>query len=321
MRVASYQSAASGWRAGVLQSKVRPDGTADVVDCAGALDRRGRTGAAVTVRGLLEASALDRDLAAAVTAAAEAGHVIKGAVIGPPVPDPDKILCIGVNYRDHAGEAGMTLPVAPIVFAKFRNSLVGPRGLIVLPAASDRVDYEGEMAVVIGRTCRGVLPHEALGCVAGAFPLNDVSARDLQLQVSQWTTGKAIDTFAPCGPELVTLDEVDDLGNLTLTTRLNGSVVQQASTASMIFGVPELVSFLSQTMTLVPGDIIATGTPSGVGFARTPPLFLRDGDTVEVELGGLGVLSNPVVLEPARHLAAVPAPHRAGSETNDEKDH
>jgi 2-keto-4-pentenoate hydratase/2-oxohepta-3-ene-1,7-dioic acid hydratase in catechol pathway len=275
----------------------------------------------VTVRGLLEASALDRDLAAAVTAAAEAGHVIKGAVIGPPVPDPDKILCIGVNYRDHAGEAGMTLPVAPIVFAKFRNSLVGPRDLIVLPAASDQVDYEGEMAVVIGRTCRGVLPHEALGYVAGAFPLNDVSARDLQLQVSQWTTGKAIDTFAPSGPELVTLDEVDDLGNLTLTTRLNGSVVQQATTASMIFGVPELISFLSQTMTLVPGDIIATGTPSGVGFARTPPVFLRDGDTVEVEVGGLGVLSNPVVREPARHLAAVSAPHRAGSETNDEKDH
>jgi 2-keto-4-pentenoate hydratase/2-oxohepta-3-ene-1,7-dioic acid hydratase in catechol pathway len=131
--------------------------------------------------------------------------------------------------------------------------------------------------------------------VAGAFPLNDVSARDLQLQVSQWTTGKAIDTFAPCGPELVTLDEVGDLGDLILTTRVNGDVVQHASTAAMIFPVPVLVSFLSQTMTLVPGDIIATGTPSGVGFVRTPPLFLHDGDLVEVEIGRVGVLRSPVV--------------------------
>jgi len=211
-----------------------------------------------------------------------------------------------VNYHDHADEADMAVPVAPNVFAKFWNSLVGPRDTIVLPAASDRVDYEGELAVVIGRTCRRVAPQAAMDYVAGAFPLNDVSARDLQLQVSQWTTGKAIDTFAPCGPELVLLDEAGDLGGLTLITRVNGEVVQHASTAGMIFGVREVVAFLSQTMTLVPGDIIATGTPSGVGFARTPPLFLREGDTVEVEIGGLGAVSNRVALEPARYLAAVP---------------
>jgi 2-keto-4-pentenoate hydratase/2-oxohepta-3-ene-1,7-dioic acid hydratase in catechol pathway len=309
MRVASYWSTASGWRAGVLQSEVRPDGSADVVDCADAVAGAGSAQPGVTVRQMLTASALDAEMAASVAAAAERGQVIGGAVIGPPVPDPDKILCIGVNYRDHADESDMAVPVAPIVFAKFRNSLAGPRDAIVLPAASDQVDFEGEMAVVIGRTCRRVRPEQALDCVAGAFPLNDVSARDLQLQVSQWTTGKAIDTFAPCGPELVLLDDAGDLGSLTLTTRVNGKVVQHASTADMIFGVPRLVSFLSQTMTLVPGDIIATGTPSGVGFARTPPLFLRAGDTVDVEIEGLGVLSNPVILESARHLAAAPFTH------------
>ncbi len=237
MRVASYWSLASDWRAGVQQSEVGRDGTADVVDCADAIAASGGAETAVTVRELLASSVLGEQLACAVAAAAEAGRVISRAAIRPPVPDPDKILCIGVNYSDHGDEADMAVPVAPNVFAKFQNSLIGPRDTIVLPAASDRVDYEGELAVVIGRTCRHVTPEAAMDYVAGAFPLNDVGARDLQLQVSQWTTGKAIDTFAPCGPELVLLDEAGDLGGLTLITRVNGEVVQHASTASMIFGV------------------------------------------------------------------------------------
>jgi len=190
------------------------------VDRADAIAASGSAETAVTVRELLASSAFDEQLDCAVAAAAEACQVISRAAIGPPVPDPGKVLCIGVNYRDHADEADMAVPVAPNVFAKFRNSLVGPRDTIVLPAASGRVDYEGELAVVIARACRRVAPQAATDYVAGAFPLNDVSARDLQLQVSQWTTGKAIDTFAPCGPELVLLDEAGDLGGLTLITRV-----------------------------------------------------------------------------------------------------
>ncbi len=164
---------------------------------------------------------------------------------------------------------------------------------VVLPAAhAEFVDYEAELAVVIGRTAHAVSEADALAHVAGAMPLNDVSARDLQLQNPLWTSGKAIDTFAPCGPALVTLDEAGDLGDLTLRTRINGEVVQEGSTKDMIFGVAETIAWLSRTMTLVPGDIIATGTPAGVGGFKG--LFLRDGDTVAVEVEGLGAVSNPV---------------------------
>jgi acylpyruvate hydrolase len=213
-----------------------------------------------------------------------------------PVPDPQKIICIGLNYRDHAEETGQDIPAAPMWFAKFANSLCGSGQPVVLPAAhAEYVDYEAELALVIGRRTRNVAEEDALSCIAGALPFNDVSARDLQLQNPLWTSGKAIDTFAPCGPALVTLDEAGDLASLGLRARINGETVQQGSTSNLIFGPAELVAWLSRTMTLLPGDIIATGTPAGVGASQDR--FLRDGDTVEVEIDGLGTLTNPIRAE------------------------
>jgi acylpyruvate hydrolase len=216
-------------------------------------------------------------------------------LFGPPVPDPDKILCIGLNYREHARESGLEVPSVPVVFAKFRNSLVGPGAAIELPGVSQQVDYEGELAVVIGSRCKNIAATDALSVVAGYSAFNDVSARDLQLQVSQWTTGKAIDTFAPMGPGITPAHLVPDPQRLELITRVNGQVVQQTSTADMIFSVAEIIVYLSRSMTLEPGDIIATGTPSGVGFKREPALFLKPGDVVEVEICLIGLLSNPVI--------------------------
>jgi acylpyruvate hydrolase len=213
-----------------------------------------------------------------------------------PVPDPQKIICLGLNYRDHAAESGQDPPTAPLWFAKFANSLAGSREDVVLPAAHpDYVDYEAELAVVIGRAAHLVSAADALAYVAGAMPFNDVSARDLQLQNQLWTSGKAIDTFAPCGPALVTLDEIPDIQDLGVRARVNGELLQDGSTREQIFGVAQAVSWLSRTMTLLPGDIVATGTPAGVGASRGR--FLRAGDVVEVELEGVGTLSNQVVDE------------------------
>jgi acylpyruvate hydrolase len=210
-----------------------------------------------------------------------------------PVTDPQKIICLGLNYRDHAEETGQEIPTAPMWFAKFANSLLGSGQDIVLPAAhAEYVDYEAELALVIGRPARNVDTKDALSHIAGAMPFNDVSARDLQLQNPLWTSGKAIDTFAPCGPALVTLDEIDDLQALGLRTRVNDELLQQGTTDNLIFGPAEVVAWLSRTMTLLPGDIIATGTPAGVGAAQGR--FLRDGDTVEVEIDGLGTLISGV---------------------------
>ena len=215
------------------------------------------------------------------------------AQLAAPVPDPQKIICIGLNYRDHAEESGQEIPQAPMWFAKFQNSLCGSGAPILLPRAHpDFVDYEAELALVIGRRGYEIGEADALEHIAGVMPFNDVSARDLQVQNPLWTSGKAIDTFAPCGPALVTLEEAGDLAGLTLRTRVNGEQLQQGTTANLIFGPAELVSWLSRTMTLLPGDIIATGTPAGVGAAQGR--FLRDGDTVEVEVEGLGTVANPV---------------------------
>jgi 2-keto-4-pentenoate hydratase/2-oxohepta-3-ene-1,7-dioic acid hydratase in catechol pathway len=211
-----------------------------------------------------------------------------------PVPDAEKIICLGLNYRDHAQETGQEIPHAPMWFGKFRNSLAGDGAPIALPAAlPDYVDYEAELAIVIGSPARAVEREDALAHVAGAMCMNDVTARDLQFENPLWTSGKAIDGFAPCGPALVTLDEVADLANLAIETRVNGEVMQRGSTADMIFDVPYIVAWLSRTMTLQPGDIIATGTPAGVGGSRGA--FLRDGDRVEVQIEHLGTLTNTVV--------------------------
>jgi acylpyruvate hydrolase len=215
--------------------------------------------------------------------------------LGPPVPDPDKIICIGVNYADHANEAGLARTEVPLFFAKFRNSLTGPTSPILLPRVSNQIDYEGELAVIIGTRCKDVSVCVALEYVAGYSVFNDVSARDLQMQTSQYMAGKALDTFAPMGPGMVLASDIPNPQALQLTTRINGQVVQHASTATMIFSVAAIISFLSSLMTLEPGDIIATGTPSGVGFKRTPPLFLHEGDVTEVEIEGIGQLRNPVM--------------------------
>ena len=214
--------------------------------------------------------------------------------LGPPIPDPDKIICLGLNYRSHAEEAGFSVPKVPILFAKYPNALTGPASPIVLPGLSEEIDYEGELAVVIGRTCKGVSAAKALDYVAGYMAFNDVSARDLQFRSGQWLSGKTLDTFAPCGPALV-IGEISDPQTLTIATRVNGQTLQEGHTKDMIFSVAESIAYISQLMTLQPGDIIATGTPDGVGFKRTPPIFLRDGDIVEVEIERIGTLRNPVV--------------------------
>ena len=247
-----------------------------------------------SVRGLLEA--LDApglaELAERAAAAPER-LALAGLHLLAPVPDPEKIICLGLNYRDHAAESGQEIPTAPMWFAKFANSLIGSGEDILLPAAHPAyVDYEAELAIVIGRTASNIDAASALEYVAGAMPFNDVSARDLQIQNPLWTSGKAIDTFAPCGPALVTLDEIEDLHALGLRTRINGELVQEGNTRELIFDVPETIAWLSRTVTLVAGDIIATGTPAGVGASKNR--FLLDGDTVEVEVDGLGAVVNPV---------------------------
>jgi 2-keto-4-pentenoate hydratase/2-oxohepta-3-ene-1,7-dioic acid hydratase in catechol pathway len=247
-----------------------------------------------SVRGLL--GALDAEGLAALAGRAEsAGERVERSTVQllAPVTDPQKIICLGLNYRDHAAESGAEIPKAPMWFAKFANSLIGSGQEILLPEAHpDYVDYEAELAVVIGRPAHRVAASEALAHVAGAMPFNDVSARDLQLQNPLWTSGKALDTFAPCGPALVTLEEIEDLGALGLRTRINGELVQEGNTRELIFDVPSTIAWLSRTMTLLPGDIIATGTPAGVGASKNR--FLRDGDIVDVEVDGLGAVSNPV---------------------------
>ncbi len=255
-------------------------------------------GAPASARELL--ANLDAEAARGLVDRAEAGSAedvaLGEASLAAPVPDPQKIICMGLNYRDHAEETGQEIPQAPMWFAKFANSLCGSGEAVVLPRAHpDYADYEAELALVIGRPARNVLAEDALGHIAGVMPFNDVSARDLQWQNPLWTSGKAIDTFAPCGPALVTLEEAGDLGALRLHARIDGETVQEGTTADLIFSPAELVSWLSRTMTLLPGDIIATGTPAGVGAAKN--LFLREGNTVEVEIEGLGVLRNEVRTE------------------------
>lgn len=288
MRLVSYE-ADGAWRAGIVAGD-------RVVDAARALDGGGPP--LDSVRGILAAGVDAARLAAAAEGASEDVGALAELRLGPPVPDPERILCIGLNYKAHTDETKFEAPPAPTIFAKFRNSLVGDRAAIVVPdAAAGEVDFEGELAVVIGRRARRIRRADALDAVAGVMPLNDVSARDLQMQTQQWTAGKAVDTFAPCGPALVLLDEVGDVQDLRLTTRLNGDVVQDARTSAMIFPIAQLIEFITSFMTLEPGDVIATGTPEGVGFARTPPLYMQDGDVVEVEVEGVGLLSNRVELE------------------------
>jgi 2-keto-4-pentenoate hydratase/2-oxohepta-3-ene-1,7-dioic acid hydratase in catechol pathway len=222
------------------------------------------------------------------------GEPIERVRLLPPVPDPDKIVCIGLNYRSHAEEAGQDPPETPTFFAKFRNSLAPPGAEVPLPAASEKVDYEAEVAFVVGRRCKDVPAEEALSCVAGYTLLNDLSARDLQFMTPQWIPGKVFDGSAPCGPALVTPDEAGDPAGIEIELTLNGEVMQSASTADLIHPVPALVSYLSRLMTLEPGDIVSTGTPAGVGSVRTPRVWLKPGDEIAITSPTLGRLETRI---------------------------
>jgi 2-keto-4-pentenoate hydratase/2-oxohepta-3-ene-1,7-dioic acid hydratase in catechol pathway len=211
-----------------------------------------------------------------------------------PVPRPGKIVCVGLNYRDHAKETGQAIPTEPVLFSKFANSVVGPGADVVVPPEAEQVDYEAELAVVIGRRASAVRVADALDHVAGYACANDVSARSLQFRSSQWLLGKAIDTFLPLGPWLVTADEVPDPQALGIRCLVNDEPRQDSNTGQMVFGVAELIGFISRTLTLEPGDLLVTGTPSGVGMAADPPRFLAPGDRMRVEIDGLGRLDNTV---------------------------
>ena len=216
-----------------------------------------------------------------------------------PVPRPPKIFCIGLNYRDHAKESKMEVPAVPTVFAKYPSSVIGPGEPIVLSSATQKPDYEAEFAVVIGKRAKQVQRAQWQDCVFGYTIVNDVSARDVQLATSQWTLGKSFDTFAPMGPHIVTVDEIPDPHVLEIRLSIGGETLQHSNTRELIFGVPELIEYLSQMITLEPGDIISTGTPAGVGLGRTPPRWLKPGEEVLIEIDKIGALRNPVIAERA----------------------
>jgi 2-keto-4-pentenoate hydratase/2-oxohepta-3-ene-1,7-dioic acid hydratase in catechol pathway len=208
---------------------------------------------------------------------------------------PPKFICIGLNYLDHAKESGMAIPSTPVVFSKYHNAVIGPGEAIEIPPVSSQVDYEAELGVVIGKRGKNIPADRWEEYVFGYTCVHDVSARDYQMATSQWTIGKTFDTFGPIGPELVGKDEVPDPHNLPISLELNGKVLQDSNTSQFIFNIPTLIEYLSKVMTLVPGDLISTGTPPGVGFARKPPVFLKAGDDVVVKIAGVGELRNPCV--------------------------
>ena len=212
-----------------------------------------------------------------------------------PVPRPGKVICIGLNYRDHAAESNMPLPEKPVVFSKFSTAVIAPGEPVVLPAGSHQVDYEAELAIVIGRHAKNVSADQAYDYVLGYTAFNDVTARDFQFADGQWQRGKSCDTFAPMGQAIVTTDVITDPHKLSIRLTLNGQTMQNSNTDQLIFSVPQLIEFISESITLEPGDVIATGTPPGVGFARTPPVFLKPGDEMEVLIEGIGGLGNPIV--------------------------
>ncbi|MCB9099270.1 MAG: fumarylacetoacetate hydrolase family protein [Anaerolineales bacterium] len=223
-------------------------------------------------------------------------HHLSDIEIMAPVPNPSKIVCVGLNYHDHCREQGVAVPERPLLFAKFPSTLIGPEKSITLNSdVSQQVDYEAELALVIGRTARNVPLEAAYDYIAGYTIANDVSARDVQFSDGQWVRGKSFDTFCPLGPYLVTTDEIADPHNLAIRCRLNGELMQDSNTGEMIFKIPELIAFITQSSTLNPGDVIITGTPHGVGVFREPKVFLKSGDVVEVEIEGLGILRNSVI--------------------------
>jgi acylpyruvate hydrolase len=283
MRFATFRSEGREGLATVVDSGGQFYGLySDEADYPGSLDnliRRGRTALEAAAEVLKEGIAID----------------LERVVLLPPLSAPGKIICVGLNYVDHSVESGFTPPDYPTIFARFTSSLVGAGGPIIRPRVSDQLDYEGEMVAVIGAGGRHIAEDDALEHVIGYSIFNDASVRDYQKKSPQWTIGKNFDNTGAFGPWLVTDDELPPGGKgLRIQTRLNGTVVQDASTNDMIFGVAKLISVLSEAMTLSPGDSIVSGTPAGVGMARTPPLFMKDGDVCEVEIEGIGLLRNNV---------------------------
>jgi len=214
-----------------------------------------------------------------------------------PIPRPNKLICVGLNYRDHAAETGAALPEVPTIFNKFTTSVIGPGAPIVLPKVSNSPDYEAEFAFVIGKGGRHIAEADWQDHVFGYTIVNDVSARDYQRATTQWLMGKTFDTFAPMGPWIVSQDEISDPHNLSVRMVINGETLQNGNTSQLIFNIPRLIAFLSSVFTLEPGDVVSTGTPAGVGAARTPPRWLRPGDDVVVQIQNIGELRNPVVAE------------------------
>lgn len=258
-----------------------------------------------TIEPFLAQSAVLDASARAVVAAAEAGGLqdfctpLAGATLLPPVPRPPKIVCVARNYAEHAREAGLQISEIPILFPRFANTQIGQGAAITVPAVSDQLDWEGELAVVLGRGTEGrrIGKAEAMDLVYGYTIFNDVSVRDYQFRVTQYTGGKNFRRSGPCGPVLVTRDEIADPHRLQIVTRINGVQKQSANTETMIFDIPTILEHIADFIDLEPGDLIPTGTPAGVGFKRNPPEFLRAGDVIEVEVTGLGILRNPVVNE------------------------
>lgn len=224
------------------------------------------------------------------------GQAVDKNQFGAPISRPPKIVAIGLNYLDHASESKMEVPDTPLVFTKFSSSIVGPTDEIQIPVdLTQEVDYEVELGIVIGKKAKNIAPEEALSHVFGYTIINDISARDLQFSDEQWVRGKSLDTFCPMGPVIITADEVADPQSLEISCSVNGDTLQQANTRDMIFGVADLVSQLSHSFTLEAGDVIASGTPQGVGFSRKPPVYLTPGDTVRTRISSIGELNNPIV--------------------------
>jgi 2-keto-4-pentenoate hydratase/2-oxohepta-3-ene-1,7-dioic acid hydratase in catechol pathway len=262
-----------------------------VVDLGRRLAGRGFT----TLRQLLAGNGLAE--AARVAASEPADFPLDGLQLAPVIPDPDKIICVGMNYRDHVAEVGRTVTEKPSLFARFAGSQVGHLQPMIKPTVSEQFDYEGEVAIVIGKAGRHISEANALSHIAGYSCYNEGSIRDWQRHTTQFIAGKTFAGTGAFGPWLVTTDDIPDPTVLTLETRLNGQTVQSTTTDKLITSIPELIAYCSTILPLLPGDVIVTGTPGGVGLKRNPPLFMKHGDTVEVEVSGIGVLRNPVIAE------------------------
>ena len=300
MKLVTYRSN-KGLRAGVILKDHIVDlqsaaawsrDTESLPDQIAALLASGASGLEAARRVL---AAVEREFESAV--AAQIALPLKEELLFAPIPQPSKIICIGLNYRDHAEEANLPIPKYPLIFAKYSNSVNGPYDPIVIPRVSHKIDYEAELGVVIGRRGKYIREQDAMDYVAGYLCFNDVSVRDYQGHTPQFTIGKSFDTHGPMGPWLVTKDEIPDPHALSVELVIGDEVLQSSNTKNLIFPIPTIIAYLSEAMTLEPGDVIATGTPSGVGFVRKPPRYIKPGDVVEVRIEGLGKLANPAIAE------------------------